>query len=83
LYYALEGLGCVRALRGDDLDAARFWGASEALRETAGAKLQTVERELHERLTAEARGRTGDVFERAWADGRSLSVERAVALAVD
>ncbi len=82
IYYALEGLACVRAMRGEDVEAARFWGASEALREAAGAKLQTVERELHERLAAEARDRAGNTFERWWAEGRSLSVERAIALAV-
>ena len=32
--------------------------------------------------SSEARERAGDAFERAWAEGRSLSVERAVALAV-
>ncbi|MGZ8694639.1 MAG: ATP-binding protein, partial [Gaiellaceae bacterium] len=82
VYYALEGLGCVRASRGEDLEAARYWGASEALRETAGAKLQMVERDLHDRLVAEARARSDEAFERAWAEGRSLSVEGAVTLAV-
>ena len=82
VYYALEGLGCVRASRGDDLEAARYWGASEALRDSAGAKLQMVERDLHDRLVAEARERAGDAFERSWAEGRSLSVAGAVALAV-
>jgi predicted ATPase/class 3 adenylate cyclase len=83
IYYALEGLGSTAASRSDDLEAARFWGASEALRDPAGAKLQAAERELHDRLEAEARGRVGDdAFERSWAVGRSLSYEEAVALAV-
>jgi predicted ATPase/class 3 adenylate cyclase len=83
IYYALEGLGSAAATAGDDVDAARYWGASETLREAAGAKLQAAERELHEQLVPEARGRTGeDAFERAWAEGRSLSYEQAVALAV-
>ena len=83
IYYALEGLGSTAASRGDDLEAARFWGASEALRDPAGAKLQAAERELHDRLAAEARGRAGDdAFERSWAVGRSLSYEEAVAVAL-
>jgi predicted ATPase/class 3 adenylate cyclase len=82
VYYAVEGLGCVRAMRGDDLEAARLWGASEALRDAAGAKLQAAELELHTRLSGEARERAGDEFERAWAEGRSLSYESAVALAL-
>jgi predicted ATPase/class 3 adenylate cyclase len=83
VYYALEGLGCVHAMRRDDLEAARLWGASDALRESAGAKLQAAERDLHTRLAAEARERAGDEFERAWAEGRSLSYESAVALALE
>ena len=51
------------------------------MREGAGAKLQAAERELHARLVGEARERAGDAFERAWAEGRSLSVDSAVSLA--
>jgi predicted ATPase/class 3 adenylate cyclase len=83
VYYALEGLGSVDATRGEDLAAARNWGAAERIRDAAGAKLQAAERDLHERLVPLARERAGaDAFERAWAEGRSLSYDEAVALAV-
>jgi tetratricopeptide (TPR) repeat protein len=83
VYYALEGLGSVDAARGEHLAAARNWGAAERIRDAAGAKLQAAERDLHERLVPLARERAGaDAFVRAWAEGRSLSYDEAVALAV-
>jgi predicted ATPase/class 3 adenylate cyclase len=84
IYYALEGLGSVEASREDDLAAAQYWGASEALREAAGAKLQAAERELHDRLVPVARERAGaDAFDRAWAQGQSLQYDAALGLALD
>jgi hypothetical protein len=35
-FYALEGLAMVAGARGDDLRAARLWGASAAIREATG-----------------------------------------------
>ena len=83
VFYALEGLANVHAASGNDLQAARLWGASEAIREGLGAKLARAEFELHEDAVRVARTRTGDAFDRAWAEGRALSEERAVALGLD
>ena len=64
--------------------AAKLWGAAEAIDEAAGYRLGPVERELRERAVPESRERAGlDAFDRAWADGRVLSSEQAVALALE
>jgi predicted ATPase/class 3 adenylate cyclase len=85
VFYALEGLGNVAAEHGNDLRAARLWGASEQMRERlGGAKLGRAEQELHDEVVLAARTRAGDdSFQRAWAEGRLLSEEQAVALGLD
>ena len=83
VFYALEGLANVSAATGDDLRAARLWGASEAIGEALGTKLARAELELHEEAVPAARERAGDAFDRAWAEGRALSDEQAVALGLD
>ncbi len=70
--------------RGRDVLAAKLWGAAEAMDETGGYRLGPVERELHDRAVPESRERAGhEAFDRAWAAGRVLSSEQAVALAVE
>ena len=83
VYYALEGLACVRATARRRLEAARFWGASEALRE-AGRREAADGRAGAARTAGGggARSCRDDTFERSWAEGRSLSFEGAVALAL-
>jgi predicted ATPase/class 3 adenylate cyclase len=83
--YALEGLANVNAADGKELLAARLWGAAEAVREECGATLlATAERQLHEQAVPQVRARAGaDAFDRAWAEGRVLSEEQAVALELD
>jgi tetratricopeptide (TPR) repeat protein len=84
MFVALEGLAVVAAAREDDLLAAKLWGATEVVGETTGYRLQAAERDVHERVVPLARERAGaDAFDRAWAEGRSLSREQAFALALD
>jgi tetratricopeptide (TPR) repeat protein len=83
VFYALEGLANVAAAEGDDLRAARLWGASELIRERTGAKLARAEQELHDELVPKAQERAGAAaFDRAWADARLLTEEQAIALAL-
>jgi hypothetical protein len=84
IFFALEGLAAVRAARGGDLVAAKLWGAAEAVGETTGYWLQAAEREFHERAVPASRQRAGaEAFDRAWAEGGTLTREQAVALAVE
>jgi predicted ATPase len=81
--YALEGLASVAGKRGDDVRAARLWAASAAIRDATGFVLAAAEQRFHEEVTAEVQARLGrEAFARAWNEGRWLSLEQAVELAL-
>ena len=83
LFYALEGLATVAGKRGDDVRAARLWGASAAIREGSGYVLGPAEQALHDEVAPEVRGRLGEGdFDRAWNEGRQLPLETAIELAL-
>ena len=66
--------------RASALWAARLWGAAEVLRETIGIPLPPVERTAYERSVANARTLLGEeAFAAAWADGRTMTPEQAIA----
>ncbi|MDQ3444108.1 MAG: tetratricopeptide repeat protein [Chloroflexota bacterium] len=76
---SLEGLGGV----GLTLDAARLLGAAEALRETLGRSMSTGERETNALIAHAIQAAHGEnAFAEAWAEGRRLSLEQAVATAL-
>lgn len=76
----LEGLATVAAEQGGSLWAARLWGAAEALREAIGTPVPPVYRLDYERVVAKARAQLGsETFARAWAQGRTMTLEQAVA----
>jgi predicted ATPase len=63
--------------------AARLFGAAEAVRESAGIPLPPVQRAAYERDLAEARAQLDQVaWETAWATGRGLTLEQAIAEAL-
>ena len=62
--------------------AARLQGAAEALRETIGVPLSPSERALYE-VTMLPAVRAAPGFAAAWAEGRVMSVEQAVAYALE
>ena len=81
IFYALEGLANAAAAGGAPLRGAKIWGASEGIRDALGVKLAAAELKLHEKAVPAARLQAGeDAFDRAWAEGRALSQEQAVAL---
>jgi predicted ATPase/class 3 adenylate cyclase len=81
--YGLEGLATIAGSRGEDLRAARLWGASAAICEATGYALAAAEQQFHQQVAAEVRRRLGeDAFDRAWNEGRRLSGEQAVKLAL-
>ena len=64
--------------------AALLWGASETLRERFAMPRPPLDRPDHERHVAAARDRpTRAAWAAAWADGRLLSPDQAVAAALD
>jgi DNA-binding CsgD family transcriptional regulator/tetratricopeptide (TPR) repeat protein len=78
---SLEGLATVQAKHWPER-AARLFGASEALRERAGIPLPPSRLEEHARsVTVSRSGLAKEVFAKAWAEGRALTVEQAIDLA--
>jgi predicted ATPase/class 3 adenylate cyclase/Tfp pilus assembly protein PilF len=82
--YSLEGLATVMAAHGSSLRAARIWGAAERLREEIGSPLPPNERPHYGPRVAAARAALGDdaAFDRAWQQGRALTLEQAIELAL-
>src|SRR5207249_753697 len=79
----LEGLAAVAVAQGQAERAARLAGAAEGLREAMGAPLPPADRAEHERSVGAARTALGEAaFASAWAEGRTLSLEAAVAFAL-
>jgi predicted ATPase/DNA-binding CsgD family transcriptional regulator len=61
--------------------ATQLWGAADALREAIRAPMTLVERADHERRLAVARARLGEeLFSAAWAEGRAMTPEQALAI---
>ena len=73
---ALCGLASLAAVRGDAAQAARLFGASEALRETIGVSLSPLERDTFDRHLALARQQLSpDAWDALVAEGHGLSLE--------
>ena len=63
--------------------AARLFGAAEGLREVMGAPLPPADRAGRDRSVAAVRSALGEeAFAAAWAEGRAMSLEAAVAFAL-
>jgi tetratricopeptide (TPR) repeat protein len=82
---ALEGLAPVVAARGGSLRAARIWARAERLREEIGSPLSPAERSRYEQRVITTRAAVGDnaAFDRAWQEGRVLSLKQATELALE
>jgi non-specific serine/threonine protein kinase len=82
--YSLEGLAAVVASLGDSLRAARIWGATERSRAEIGTPLQQWDRSGYDRRVAAARIASGDdaAFDSAWQEGRGLTLDQAIDLAL-
>src|SRR5262249_5227198 len=79
----LEGLAAVTVAQAQPERAARLFGAAERLREEIGACVPRAERADHERSVAAVRTALGEeAFAAAWAAARALSLEQAVAFAL-
>ncbi len=80
IVFYLEGLAGVVAIQGERFWATRIWGAAEALREAMGTPLPPVYHAEYERAVTAARAQLGEKsFAAAWAEGRSMTPEQALA----
>ncbi len=82
--WCLAGLAGAAILDEAPERAARLWGAAEALRQSIGCRPAPASRATRERLQAAARDQLGvAAFDAAWAGGQALTLEQAIALALD
>jgi DNA-binding CsgD family transcriptional regulator len=76
----LEGLAGLVAAQGELVWAARLWGAAESLRDALSAPIPPVYRAEYGNAVAAARVQLSEkVFAAAWAEGRSMTPEQALA----
>jgi len=81
---ALEGLACSASVRGGAERVARLFGAAEALREAVGYQQEPRESALREPYLAAARPRLSrPTWDAAWARGKLLDFEEAIAYALE
>ena len=79
----LAGLAAVALAQEDGARAARLWGAAEALRENAGVAMWAADRVEYERQrVALGAGIDERALAAAWAAGRALAPEQAIAEAL-
>jgi hypothetical protein len=79
----LEGLAAVAAGQARAEEAARWWGAAQALREAADALVSSADADDYERTVAASCASLGETaFDAAWAEGRAMSLEDAVQYAL-
>ncbi len=80
----LNGLGELDRRQGAPERAARWFGAAEALRETLGVPVLNTYLATHDNEVAALRVALGEArFVAAWKAGRAMTVDQAVALALD
>jgi predicted ATPase/class 3 adenylate cyclase/DNA-binding CsgD family transcriptional regulator len=76
----LEKFASVVAAQGEFTWAARLWGSAEVLREVIGAPRSPFERVSYDRAVTAARAQIAEkVFDAAWAQGRAMTPEQALA----
>jgi predicted ATPase/transcriptional regulator with XRE-family HTH domain/Flp pilus assembly protein TadD len=80
----LEGLASVAGKQGEPERAGRLFGAAERLREITGVPLTPSERPYYDRYLAAAREQLDEEqWNAAWAEGRAMTLEEAVASALE
>ena len=81
---SLEGLAWIAGEQRQPKRAAQLLGAAEALRETSGALITPVDRADHDRTVAAVRAQLDEAtFAAAWAKGRAMTLEQAIAYALE
>jgi predicted ATPase/DNA-binding CsgD family transcriptional regulator len=74
----LEGLAAFKTAQGMAREAARLWGAADALRASQGAPLPPVDRATDAHARARARAALGETtFRAAWSEGQRMTPAQA------
>jgi len=82
--WCLAGLGSTAALGNQPERAARLWGAAERLRQAIGCRPAPAARATYERAVAAARAQLDEAtFAAAWAEGQAMTLEQAIAYALN
>jgi predicted ATPase/transcriptional regulator with XRE-family HTH domain len=82
--WCLASLGSAAALGEEAERAARLWGAAERLRSALGCRPAPAARATYERAVAAARAQLGEeAFAAVWAEGRAMTLEQAIAYALE
>ena len=81
----LMQLAAGEAAVGNSLRAATVWGSTVRLWEEIGSQMPPMDRASQDGRVAAARAALGDdnAFDRAWQDGRALTLEQAIDLALE
>jgi tetratricopeptide (TPR) repeat protein len=80
---ALMGLAGVAQARQEPARAARLLAAALLMLETTGGAFDTVERQAYERIVESTRAQLDEqTWQKAWEEGRAMSVEQAVEYAL-
>jgi Tetratricopeptide repeat len=80
---ALEGLAAVAGMQGQAVRAARLSGAASSLRTLLGAPLPPIDRPSYQQTVAALRAQLDEpTFLNAWTEGQAMTLEEAIAEAV-
>ncbi len=79
-----EDLASLAAAQGQAAPAARLLATVEAQRERKGGQRMVLDHEMYERMLGSVRAQLDQAtWEAAWAEGRAMSLEQAVAYALE
>jgi hypothetical protein len=82
--HQLECLAAIAKINEDGPRAARLFGAAEALRDRINIRMTVQERREYDHNVADLRsGMDEEVFASNWAEGRAMSMDQAIRLAVE
>ena len=82
--WSLVGIAAAHAVQGRPLNAARLWGASEGLLDSAAASLPPTHRWIRDRHIEGVRAALGDAaFRAAFSEGRAMSMRKAIQHALE
>ena len=82
--HELECLAMVAKAQENDQRAAKLFGAAEILRENIGLPMTALERLEYEREVNDLHTNMEEArFVKSWAEGRTMSMEQAIALAIE
>jgi hypothetical protein len=79
----IEGLAAVAGAQDNVARAVRLWSSALAIREAIGAPLPPIDRPRRDKALARLRAQLDDAnFAAAWAEGQAMSLEQAIAEAL-